>query len=234
MVAIFIKINTMVIGVIKSDRVMGEEEQQQQQQKRTIEVDDEFLEQLYGLVGKIPPGAKGINVDLLKDLILDIKRKMDRIKTETIEEMASPKKRNVAEAYGGEDEPIKSVLIVDDLGVITYQLGVMFRNMGYEPVIAKEIYDAITKYKKQTFQLVVMDLFIPTDREGFILLDELVKLTKMNETGSIIGVMTASSKKEHKQLCMKKGADFYVEKVEDWQSRLMEYCEKNNSREVLG
>ena len=58
-------------------------EEQQQSQKRTIEVDDEFLEQLYGLVGKIPPGAKGINVDLLKDLILDIKRKMDRIKTES-------------------------------------------------------------------------------------------------------------------------------------------------------
>ena len=121
----------------------------------------------------------------------------------------------------------KAVLIVDDLGVITYQLGVMFRNLGYDVTIAKEIYDAITKYKKQMFKLVIMDLFIPTDREGFLLLDELVKLSKMNDSQTIIGVMTASSKREHRQLCMKKGADFYIEKVEDWQQELIDYCEKN-------
>lgn len=207
-----------------------QEQQEQEKQKRTIEVDDEFLEQLYGLVGKIPPGAKGINVDLLKDLILDIKRKMDRIKTETIEEISSPKKKsNIAENYGDEEETGKPVLIVDDLGVITYQLSVMFRNKGYEPIIAKEIYDAITKYKKQHFPLIIMDLFIPTDREGFILLDELVKLSKINGNNTTIGVMTASSKKEHRQLCMKKGADFYIEKVDDWQNSLLEYCEKNNN-----
>lgn len=198
--------------------------------KRTIEVDEEFLEQLYGLVGKIPPGEKNINVDLLKDLILDIKRKIDRAKTEAIEELHSPKKNSensaITDEYSDEENP-KSVLIVDDLGVITYQLSVLFRNLGYDVTIAKEIYDAITKYKKRHFKLVIMDLFIPTDREGFILLDELVKLSKISDSNTIIGVMTASSKKEHRQLCMKKGADFYIEKIEDWQSELIEYCEKN-------
>ena len=209
---------------------MGEEEQK----KLFIEVNEDFLENLYGLVGKIPPGAKNINVDLLNDLILDIKRKMDRIKTETIEEMNAPKtSRGTAgvQASSGMDyeegENPNNVLIVDDLGVITYQLGVMFRNLGYDVAIAKEIYDAITKYKKRPYKLVIMDLFIPTDREGFILLDELVKLSKMNESGTVVGVMTASSKREHRQLCMKKGADFYIEKVEDWQTQLIEYCEKN-------
>lgn len=208
---------------------MGEENEQG---KRTIEVDAEFLESLYGLVGKIPPGEKGINVDLLKDLILDIKRKMDRIKIEAIESVTAPKNKrgdNIQSAGDCDLEETndKCVLIVDDLGVITYQLGVMFRNLGYDVTIAKEIYDAITKYKKKMFKLVIMDLFIPTDREGFLLLDELVKLSKMNENPTVIGVMTASSKKEHRQLCMKKGADFYIEKVEDWQRELIDYCEKN-------
>lgn len=200
--------------------------------KRTIEVDTEFLESLYGLVGKIPPGEKGINVDLLKDLILDIKRKMEKIKTEALQEASAPKARksdNIQAADEMQEEIAneKAVLIVDDLGVITYQLGVMFRNLGYDVTIAKEIYDAITKYKKQMFKLVIMDLFIPTDREGFLLLDELVKLSKMNDCQTVIGVMTASSKREHRQLCMKKGADFYIEKVEDWQQELIDYCEKN-------
>lgn len=206
--------------------------EENQSAKRTIEVDTEFLESLYGLVGKIPPGEKGINVDLLKDLILDIKRKMEKIKTEALQEASAPKARksdNIQTADEMQEEIAneKAVLIVDDLGVITYQLGVMFRNLGYDVTIAKEIYDAITKYKKQMFKLVIMDLFIPTDREGFLLLDELVKLSKMNDCQTVIGVMTASSKKEHRQLCMKKGADFYIEKVEDWQQELIDYCEKN-------
>lgn len=206
--------------------------EENQSAKRTIEVDTEFLESLYGLVGKIPPGEKGINVDLLKDLILDIKRKMEKIKTEALQEASAPKARksdNIQTADGMQEEIAneKAVLIVDDLGVITYQLGVMFRNLGYDVTIAKEIYDAITKYKKQMFKLVIMDLFIPTDREGFLLLDELVKLSKMNDCQTVIGVMTASSKREHRQLCMKKGADFYIEKVEDWQQELIDYCEKN-------
>lgn len=198
------------------------------EEKRTIEVDSEFLESLYGLVGKMPPGEKGINVDLLKDLILDIKRKMEQIKVEAIESVTAPrKKQDNLQSDGIEDENHKSVLIVDDLGVITYQLGVMFRNLGYDVTIAKEIYDAITKFKKRQYKMVIIDLFIPTDREGFLLLDELVKLSKMGDVPTIIGVMTASSKKEHRQLCMKKGADFYIEKIEDWQSELVEYCEKS-------
>ena len=185
------------------------------EEKRTIEVDTEFLESLYGLVGKIPPGEKGINVDLLKDLILDIKRKMEQIKTEAIESVTNPKPKkqeNNLESGETEEGNGKSILIVDDLGVITYQLGVMFRNLGYDVTIAKEIYDAITKYKKNNYKLVIMDLFIPTDREGFLLLDELVKLSKMNDNNTVIGVMTASSKKEHRQLCMKKAQTSILKK----------------------
>ena len=127
--------------------------EENQSAKRTIEVDTEFLESLYGLVGKIPPGEKGINVDLLKDLILDIKRKMEKIKTEALQEASAPKARksdNIQTADEIQEEVAndKAVLIVDDLGVITYQLGVMFRNLGYDVTIAKEIYDAITNYHK--------------------------------------------------------------------------------------
>lgn len=205
--------------------------------RRTIEVDDEFLDELYGLVGKMPPGEKGINVDLLKDLLLDIKRKIDRLQS-GVGDIASQEKNTGSgrivtkdgdssiESEEEEKNPAKQILIIDDLGVITYQLSVLFKNIGYEVTVAKEIYDAIEKYKKQDYELVIMDLFIPTDREGFMLLDELVKLYKMNKYHSKIGVMTASSKKEHRQLCMKKGADFYIEKVEDWQSTLLDYCNK--------
>ena len=49
---------------------------------------------------------------------------MDRIKTETIEEMNAPKTRssnNISETMEYEEgENPKSILIIDDLGVITF------------------------------------------------------------------------------------------------------------------
>lgn len=119
------------------------------------------------------------------------------------------------------------ILIIDDLGVITYQLGVVFKRAGFLSISSKEIYDAIDKFKRNYFDIVIMDLFIPTEREGFILLEELRKISQKRNDELAIGVMSASTRKEHKQLCQKKGAAFYVEKVDDWQrdlfSLIMQY-----------
>ena len=112
------------------------------------------------------------------------------------------------------------VLIIDDLGVVTYQLSVLFKHAGYLPVTSKEIYEAVDKFKRNSYDYVIMDLFIPTEREGFILLEELKKIASSRNDSTVIGVMSASSRKEHKQICQKHGAAFYVEKVDDWQREL--------------
>lgn len=112
------------------------------------------------------------------------------------------------------------VLIIDDLGVVTYQLSVLFKRAGYLPVTSREIYDAVDQFKRAYYDYVIMDLFIPTEREGFILLEELKKIATMRKDSTIIGVMSASSRKEHKITCQKHGAAFYVEKIDDWQKEL--------------
>ena len=65
-----------------------------------------------------------------------------------------------------------------------------------------------------------MDLFIPTEREGFILLEELKKISISRKENPVIAIMSASTRKEYKQECQKKGAAFYVEKLDDWQKEL--------------
>ena len=65
-----------------------------------------------------------------------------------------------------------------------------------------------------------MDLFIPTEREGFILLTELKKLAAASDTKTVIGVITASPRKEIEQQCRARGADFFLEKNADWQNQL--------------
>lgn len=112
------------------------------------------------------------------------------------------------------------VLIIDDLGVVTYQLSVLFKRAGYLPVTSKEIYDAVDQFKRNYYDYVIMDLFIPTEREGFILLQELKKIATVRHDTTVIGVMSASSRKDHKQVCQKHGAAFYIEKIDDWQKEL--------------
>ena len=65
-----------------------------------------------------------------------------------------------------------------------------------------------------------MDLFIPTEREGFILLTELKKMSEMWGVNTIVGVITASPRKETEQQCKARGADFFLEKNNDWQNAL--------------
>lgn len=129
--------------------------------------------------------------------------------------------RDRKQFYDENGNPVKGkILIVDDLGIITYQLSVILKRAGYLPVTSREIYDAIDKYKRSPFDFVIMDLFIPTEREGFILLEELQKIDAGRHEVPVIAIMSASTRKDYKQMCQKKGAAFYVEKLDDWQKEL--------------
>lgn len=182
--------------------------------KFTVEIDEDFLEKFYALAGELPPNREILILD-------DFKRVVQKIKSLTY---LPVKNEGTFGSFVTNDESKKSVLIVDDLGVITYQLGVLLNKQGYFTNTSQEIYDAITKYKKQHFDIVILDLFIPTEREGFLLLDELIKINETKPKKSIIGIMTASNKKEHKQACKERGAEFYVEKIDDWQKNIIEMC----------
>ncbi|HNW25194.1 MAG TPA: response regulator [Candidatus Gastranaerophilaceae bacterium] len=204
--------------------------------KITIELDEQFLKKFFGLTEKFIPEDQEITLLMLRKQLEEIEEAIFNAKMTSSAAAAAPAYQKPSgpqaptnvDAFGEEihngDEfnvPKKSILIIDDLGVITYQLSVLFRNMGYYVVDSKEIYDAIEKFKKNNFDLVIMDLFIPTEREGFILLEELKKTSLSKQKQARIGIMSASAKKEHKQICKMKGAEFYVEKVDDWQKELI-------------
>ncbi len=214
----------------------------------SIELDSEFLKNLYELNNSQVPELSQINLDTLKQQVSNIKQYIEKINSnvslnKTVnesstsqEDMEAPTnynlptlqfidpstiKREKKQYYDDNGHPVKGkVLIIDDLGTITYQLSVIFKRAGYLPITSREIYDAVDKFKRSTYDYVVMDLFIPTEREGFILLEELKKISTSRKETSIIAIMSASTRKEHKQNCERRGAAFYVEKVGDWQKEL--------------
>ena len=186
-----------------------------------IDLDDEFLKLFFSITNKTTPD----NVDLhaLKKQLIEV--------VDVIRELNSTSRKpyksdalgnNVAEPEEDAEGMGPAILVVDDLGVITYQLKVLLSKFDMEVDCSQEIYDAVNKYKKRKYQYVVMDLFIPTEREGFILLTELKKLASSYNVKTVIGVITASPRKEIEQQCRLRGADFFLEKNNEWQANLLE------------
>lgn len=181
-----------------------------------IEIDDEFLNLFYNITNSKPPKEVAL---------LDLKKQLINI-VDTLKELnANAKKPIVSRALNNNPVEVEepsgpAILIVDDLGVITYQLKVLLSRFDYDIDCSQEIYDAVSKFKKRKYEYVVMDLFIPTEREGFILLTELKKLAAAYGIKTVVGVITASPRKEIEQQCRARGADFFLEKNSDWQNSL--------------
>ena len=186
----------------------------------SVELDDEFLELFYSITNaKIP---KEIDLLGLKNQLIEI---VDLFKDLN----ANAKKPYISKALGQSEEETEqtgpAILVVDDLGVITYQLKVLLSRFNFDIDCSQEIYDAVNKFKKRKYAYVVMDLFIPTEREGFILLTELKKMALAYGVKTVIGVITASPRKEIELQCKARGADFFLEKGNDWQNKLLETME---------
>ncbi|MCQ2739881.1 MAG: response regulator [bacterium] len=182
-----------------------------------VDLDDEFLDLFYNITNS--PKPKVIDLIALKTQLINI--------VDTLKELNSSVKKPIrSKALGNCDETpttnLPAILMVDDLGVITYQLKVLMDDYECEVDCSQEIYDAVNKFKAKKYSYVIMDLFIPTEREGFILLTELKKMINKTGQNTIIGVITASPRKEIEQQCKQKGADFFLEKNNDWQTKLRE------------
>ena len=181
----------------------------------SIDLDEEFLELFYNITNSKPPK----NPELL-----DLKKQLINI-VDTLKELNNNAKKPIyskaiSPTPPEEEKQGPAILIVDDLGVITYQLKVLLSQFDYDIDCSQEIYDAVSKYKSRKYQYIIMDLFIPTEREGFILLTELKKMAAAANVNTVVGVITASPRKEIESQCKLRGADFFLEKNSDWQTVL--------------
>ena len=179
-----------------------------------IDLDSEFLNIFFGLTNSDIP--KNVDLEALKNqltYIVDLVNQLDKNSRKSVKAILNPNLEK-------EESTAPAILIIDDLGVITYQLKVLLAKFKYDIDVSHEIYDAVNKYRKRNYEFVIMDLFIPTDRECFMLLSELRKIADNTGRRPTVGVMTASNKKELENICRSRGADFFLEKSADWQQRL--------------
>jgi len=190
-----------------------------------IEISRSTADKLFSLADLTTPSA--LNNAAFSNLADKLKGKIDSLKTGAGSSATSNSAQaiNLTEIDSGSGPARqKSVLIVDDLGIITYQLDILFKKINFDVIISHEVYDAIETFKKRDFGYAIIDLFIPTEREGLILLDELKKLSLLCKLNTRIIVMTASSKPEYETKCLNRGADFFIEKSPGWQKKILDAC----------
>lgn len=210
-----------------------------------MQVDKDFIEKLYSIIGEKPENLENLSSEDLSKLTEKIKNKIsdsEKNQTASADDVAKalqgfssdelqkatsvlPNNGDIpADFVQDDDGASNSVLIIDDLGVITYQLNLTFQKLGFNASVSQEIFDALEKFKNSKFNWVVMDLFIPTEREGFMLLSELRKIISLNSLNTKIIIISATNKKDHKKICLQRGADFFIEKTTGWQDALISQC----------
>lgn len=118
----------------------------------------------------------------------------------------------------------KNILIAGQLGIIIHQLRQAITKLDGEVSIAKEVDDAIAEYQKRDYSLVIIDLYMPTEREGLIVLEEIKRISVVCHIPTQIIVLAPLTKdKTIRERCKAKGATFFLEKVEGWHKIILKY-----------
>ena len=182
-----------------------------------LDLDEDFLKRFYDLTGdKIP---ETITIVSLKKQVLNIRDRFRSILADS--NGASTEQEDVlVEESSTSVSRGNNVLLVDNLGVVTYQVQMIMSKLGFQVTSTKDVYGALSLFEDKEFDFVLMDLLIPTEREGFILLAEIKRIAAKKGIKPIIGVMSVAGKKELKTESLEKGADFYLEKANNWQKTL--------------
>ncbi len=186
----------------------------------TVELSETTIKKLFKMANSEVPSAIG-DFEVLNAL----NKISENISSLTASAVAETKKSMgldiQAQASLGSNN---NILIVDDIGVVTYQLKVLFEKQGFVVETAKDIYTAVNHFKKNYFSFIIMDLFVSTEREGFLLLDEVKKIINRDGLDTKVIVITASGKAEHKLKCLNKGADKFISKEQGWQEEILNIC----------
>lgn len=119
------------------------------------------------------------------------------------------------------DSSEAKILIVDDLELSTYQLTALLRKIKVVPVIAHTKEDAISEIKKQKFDFIFVDLFLPDQQDG---LDVMRFANSYREEKDLNYKVIAISGTDDLTLvsdCFEIGVDEFVSKSSRWHDQVL-------------
>lgn len=166
------------------------------------------IHQLFSLVGQDVP-ENPTSVDISK-ILIEIERK--------ISPCGCTQPQNQDKFVNN-----ASILMVDDLELSVYQLSKLLTSCGYKTCVARSAEEALDYYKKQSFQYVVVDLFLPNPEDGLNLIDEINNCSKTKADNTKVIVISGSDDKKLINECFLKGANEFISKLPDWHKRVLQH-----------
>lgn len=172
-----------------------------------LELTKDQIIQLYNLVGLNAP--ENPNSDEISKILIEIEKRISPTQSQ-----AQYQTKFLSNA---------NILIVDDLELSVYQLSKLLTNCGYNTSVARSFDEAVDLYKKQNFQYVIVDLFLPNPEDGLNLIDIINNSPKTKKEGTKIVVISGSEDKNLINQCFVKGANEFISKMPDWHKRILQH-----------
>lgn len=172
-----------------------------------LSLNKEQISRLFDLAGQNAP--ENPTSEEISEILIEIEK---RISPEFIQTENQAKFLNNA-----------NILIIDDLELSVYQLSKLLRNCGYHTSVARSAEEALDFYKKQSFQYVIADLFLPNPEDGLHVIETINNSEKTKKDATKIIVISGSDDKKLINECFSKGANEFISKLPDWHKKILKH-----------
>lgn len=194
---------------------------------KKVEVSYKLLNELFKIVGlkhSAPPTDEE-----LQQLILTIQEKLTTLKKKEQSDFESIRDLLSLEPTHKDkdtDKKRNSILVVDDLVMVTYQLSILLSKLNYQVSLARSAPEAISTFKSTPFKYVLMDLHLPEKEDGYYLLHAIKEKIDMENLDTKIIVMSGIAEASSVEYCLNHGATSFVEKNDDWKKEIINCLNK--------
>lgn len=159
----------------------------------------------------------------------DIKRAVSKVEHVLQTNGLMPKPGSAAAVINHEHQDngprSKTILMAGETGIISYQVKQAVAKLGASVTVCKDVNESIQEFQRQDYGIVLIDLNMPTEREGMMVLSEIHRISSICGLKAKIMVLAGPSKdKKLRETCLAQGAHYFLEKAEGWHKRVVDFC----------
>jgi len=182
-----------------------------------IEVDKKFIHKFFELAGN--PVPKDFSVNEFNNALSKIGRKISLSKEQAaqIDSESGEELKN--------EEKLK-ILMIDNVGFIMQRVKQQLSRQEYTIEIFNDVSKAIDKIKREPFDFIILNILIPTEREGTMFLKEVKAILADRKVKPKIIITGDAIKKELLIYLKENGIRHILERRLDWITKLLELIEQ--------
>lgn len=177
-----------------------------------IEVDKKFIQKFFELAGTGVP--KDMTANEFNNALSRINRKV----TISAAEDTTTEATHTSEKL--------KILMIDNVGFIMQRIKHQLSGEDYIVETFNDVTKAIEKIKKEPYDFIILNILIPTEREGMMFLNEVKSILSSRKTQPKLIVTGDSIRKELVMYLKENGIVHILERKPDWITKLLEVIEQ--------